>query len=240
MNARETSLGRRLFRCRPWPSRGGTGRALFAFMLGMVFGTIFPRLWLGPLIQKDLAVHEEGHELGDCGRTGSETRQRPEKNREEYQPSWHYSLDGDPQSRRGVKMAGSSSGRVFRQVERLFNLGAVGTMTDAQLLDWFVSGRGEPSEAAFEELVNRHGPMVFRVCRSVLRDTHDAEDAFQATFLVLAHRARSIRRRGSIASWLFGVAHRVASRQERCCPSSRSRNSNRKQEGGKLCLGGGK
>jgi RNA polymerase sigma factor (sigma-70 family) len=109
-------------------------------------------------------------------------------------------------------MAGSSSGRVFRQVDRLFNLGAVGTMTDAQLLEWFVSGRGEPAEAAFEELVNRHGPMVFRICRSVLRDTHDAEDAFQATFLVLAHRARSIRRRASIASWLFGVAHRVASR----------------------------
>ena len=109
-------------------------------------------------------------------------------------------------------MAGSSSDRALRQVQRLFNLGAVGSMTDAQLLEWFVSGRDDPAEAAFEELVNRHGPMVFRVCRSVLRDAHDAEDAFQATFLVLAQRAKSIRRHGSIASWLYGVAHRVASR----------------------------
>ena len=109
-------------------------------------------------------------------------------------------------------MASSSSDRALRDVQRLFNLGAVGSMTDAQLLDWVVSQRDDPAEAAFEELVHRHGPMVFRVCRSVLRDAHDAEDAFQATFLVLARRARSIRRHGSIASWLFGVAHRVASR----------------------------
>ncbi|MFI5456191.1 MAG: sigma-70 family RNA polymerase sigma factor [Isosphaerales bacterium] len=109
-------------------------------------------------------------------------------------------------------MAGRSSDNMLRQVHRLFNLGVVGTMTDAQLLDWFVSRRDEAAEAAFEELMIRHGPMVFRVCRSVLHDTHDAEDAFQAAFLVLAHRARSIRRHGSVASWLFGVAHRVASR----------------------------
>lgn len=94
-------------------------------------------------------------------------------------------------------------------------------MTDAQLLDWFVSRRDDAAEAAFEELMIRHGPMVFRVCRSVLRDTHDAEDAFQAAFLVLAHRARAIRRQGSVASWLFGVAHRVASRQEPGRSSSR-------------------
>ncbi len=118
-------------------------------------------------------------------------------------------------------MAGSSSGSVDRQVHRLFNLGVVGTMTDAQLLDWFVSRRDDAAEAAFEELMIRHGPMVFRVCRSVLRDTHDAEDAFQAAFLVLAHRARAIRRQGSVASWLFGVAHRVASRQEPGRSSSR-------------------
>jgi len=85
-------------------------------------------------------------------------------------------------------------------------------MTDTQLLDWFISRRDEGAEAAFEELMIRHGPMVFRVCRSVLRDEHDAEDAFQAAFLVLAHRAQAIRRHGSVASWLFGVAHRVASR----------------------------
>ena len=109
-------------------------------------------------------------------------------------------------------MVGRSSNGLLQQVHRIVNLGAVGTLTDAQLLDWFVSHRDEAAEAAFEELMIRHGPMVFRVCRSVLRDRHDAEDAFQAAFLVLAHRAGAIRRRGSVASWLFGVAHRVSAR----------------------------
>jgi RNA polymerase sigma factor (sigma-70 family) len=100
-------------------------------------------------------------------------------------------------------------------LHRLFNLGAAGMMSDAQLLDRFLSRRDEAAEAAFEELVSRHGPMVLRVCRAVLRDAHDAEDAFQAVFLVLASRAGSIRQSGSIASWLFGVAHRVAWRARR-------------------------
>ena len=112
-------------------------------------------------------------------------------------------------------MAGNRSDLVFRQVHRLFNLGAVGTIPDAQLLDQFVARRDEAAEAAFEELVIRHGPMVLRVCRSILHDAHDAEDAFQAVFLVLANRARSIRRSGSVASWLFGVAQRVANRGKR-------------------------
>ena len=109
-------------------------------------------------------------------------------------------------------MAGNSSDRVFRQVHRVLNFGAVGTMPDAQLLEWFVTEPAESAEAAFEELMNRHGPMVFGVCRRVLQDPHDAEDAYQAVFLVLAKRAGSIRRKHSAASWLFGVAHRVAVR----------------------------
>jgi RNA polymerase sigma factor (sigma-70 family) len=112
-------------------------------------------------------------------------------------------------------MAVNPSERVQRQVHRLFNFGTFGTMPDTQLLDRFVSRRDEAAEAAFEELVIRHGPMVLRVCRSVLHDAHDAEDAFQAVFLVLANRARSIRASGSVASWLFGVAQRVASRGKR-------------------------
>jgi RNA polymerase sigma factor (sigma-70 family) len=119
-------------------------------------------------------------------------------------------------------MAGSPSDRVLRQVHRLFNFGAVGTMSDAELLDRFVSRRDEAAEAAFEELVSRHGPMVFRVCRSVLCDAHDAEDASQAVFLVLANRARSIRRHESVASWLFGVAHRVAIRSKRSAARRRA------------------
>ena len=108
-------------------------------------------------------------------------------------------------------MTGDSGGG-SRQLQRLFNLGAVGTMTDAQLLEWFISRRDEVAEAAFEELVIRHGPMVLDVCRRVLHDVHDAEDGFQATFLVLADRARSIVRRGSVGSWLFGVAYRISAR----------------------------
>jgi len=100
-------------------------------------------------------------------------------------------------------------------MHQLFDFGAVGSVSDAQLLDRFVSRRGEVAEAAFEALVIRHGPMVLRVCRSVLHNAHDAEDAFQAVFLVLANRAGSIRRRGSVASWLFGVALRVATRVKR-------------------------
>ncbi len=121
-------------------------------------------------------------------------------------------------------MAGSPSDRVLRQVHRLFKFGAVGTMSDAELLDRFVSRRDEAAEAAFEELVIRHGPMVLRVCGSLLRDAHDAEDAFQAVFLVLANRAGSIRRNGSVASWLFGVAHRVVTRARRSATRRRALN----------------
>jgi RNA polymerase sigma factor (sigma-70 family) len=109
-------------------------------------------------------------------------------------------------------MIGNTAKGVLKRVQRLFDLGAIGTLSDAQLLEWFVSGQDEAAEAAFEELVERHGPMVLDVCRRVLHDVHDAEDAFQATFLVLANRARSIVRRGSVGSWLFGVAQRVAAR----------------------------
>jgi RNA polymerase sigma factor (sigma-70 family) len=80
---------------------------------------------------------------------------------------------------------------------------------DAQLLQRFVSRR---DEAAFELLIGRHGPMVLGVCRRVLGDAHDAEDAFQATLLVLARKAGSIGRRGSVGSWLYQVAYRVALR----------------------------
>ena len=79
-------------------------------------------------------------------------------------------------------------------------------MTDGELLERFVTAR---DEAAFEGLVRRHGPMVLGLCRRALRDDHEADDAFQATFLVLVRNARTIRKRDSLASWLYGVALRV-------------------------------
>jgi hypothetical protein len=95
---------------------------------------------------------------------------------------------------------GRESGGLFRQVHRLFRLGTMVGLTDGQLLDQLVTERGEESEAAFEELMHRHGPMVLRVCRGMLGDRPSADDAFQATFLVLAERAHSIRRRESLST----------------------------------------
>src|SRR5688500_12890746 len=94
---------------------------------------------------------------------------------------------------------------VFRHLSRL--TGGVRGLTDADLLAGFLQRR---DEAAFEALVRRHGPLVLGVCRRLLADGHAAEDAFQATFLVLARKAASIRKRGSVASWLYGVAYRLA------------------------------
>jgi RNA polymerase sigma factor (sigma-70 family) len=110
-------------------------------------------------------------------------------------------------------MAAKSSEAVLtRGVQALFASGVVGHLTDGQLLERFVTGEGAAAEAAFTVLVERHGPVVLTVCRQALDNPHDAQDAFQATFLVLLRRAGSIRKRDSIASWLFGVALRLARR----------------------------
>ncbi len=106
-------------------------------------------------------------------------------------------------------MASGPSAAVANQLRALFQGGTVAGLTDGQLLDHFVRRR---DEAAFAALVERHGPMVLRVCRHRLGDAHDAEDAFQATFLVLARKAGSIRRTEAVAGWLFGVAGRVSAK----------------------------
>jgi RNA polymerase sigma factor (sigma-70 family) len=83
-------------------------------------------------------------------------------------------------------------------------------LTDGQLLERFATARGETAELAFAVLVERHGPMVLRVCRSVLLDSHDAQDAFQATFLVLVKKARALWVRDSLGPWLHEVSYRTA------------------------------
>jgi len=84
--------------------------------------------------------------------------------------------------------------------------------SDEQLIDAFLAGKKEDSETAFETLVKRHGPMVLGVCRQVLGRDQDAEDAFQATFLVLALKAGTIHNREILGCWLRAVAHRTAIR----------------------------
>jgi RNA polymerase sigma factor (sigma-70 family) len=94
----------------------------------------------------------------------------------------------------------------------LFGMGTLTGLTDGQLLERFATHGDEAGESAFAALMDRHGPMVLRVCGGLLRDPNDAEDAFQATFLVLARKARSLRVRDTLGPWLYGVAHRVATR----------------------------
>ncbi len=107
-------------------------------------------------------------------------------------------------------MQGESSRDVLRHLRTLYRCGVVGSLSDEQLLDRFAAHRDETAEEAFAELVQRHGPMVLGACRRILGDAHDAEDAFQATFLVLARKAGSVLRREKVANWLYGVAVRTA------------------------------
>jgi RNA polymerase sigma factor (sigma-70 family) len=100
---------------------------------------------------------------------------------------------------------------ILRQIDLAFNVGTVVGLTDAELVERFVARPGPVAEAAFAALVRRHGPMVHRVCRSIVRDHHDAQDAAQATFLILARKAGSLRVGTSLGPWLHGVACRVAS-----------------------------
>src|SRR5437016_2613116 len=103
-------------------------------------------------------------------------------------------------------MTASSDG-LLRHIRRLVSGPGPGSATDAALLERFVECR---DEEAFAALVRRHAGMVFGVCRRLLGNTADAEDAFQATFLVLARKAASVRFRDALAAYLHGVARRLA------------------------------
>ena len=107
-------------------------------------------------------------------------------------------------------MASVQSAAVLESPPGLPRADALPGMNDGQLLARFSAGRDELAEIAFAVLVRRHGPLVLRVCRQILGDPHIAEDAFQATFLILARRAGSIRRPELLGNWLHGVALRTA------------------------------
>jgi RNA polymerase sigma factor (sigma-70 family) len=109
-------------------------------------------------------------------------------------------------------MATRLTAAVAQDLDDLFAWGTMVGLPDDELVARFVSGRGQ-SEAAFRALIHRHGPMVLGVCRRVLDNEHAAEDAFQATFLVLVKKARKIRNYGLLTNWLYGVALRVSKRE---------------------------
>ncbi|WP_165219203.1 RNA polymerase sigma factor [Aquisphaera insulae] len=108
----------------------------------------------------------------------------------------------------GIDCRGDSG--ITTQVRLLFGVGPLSGLSDEELLDRFLARTGEGSELAFAALLERHASMVLAVCRRVLEDACDVEDAFQATFVILVRRARTIRNHGSLASWLHGVAYRLS------------------------------
>src|SRR5215831_3690380 len=106
-------------------------------------------------------------------------------------------------------MVGAQLHTVLGRLRRVVAPRGDGALTEAELLRRVVAGR---DEAAFEVLVWRHAPLVWGVCRRLLRHEQDAEDAFQAAFLVLAKKAHTLGRAESLGAWLYRVAYRVALR----------------------------
>src|SRR5712692_3679149 len=102
-------------------------------------------------------------------------------------------------------MSNAQAGIALQHIRELAARHHLAQAPDGQLLERFAAQR---EEEAFAALVQRHGAMVLAVCRRVLGDAHAAEDAFQATFLVLARKAASVRNKESLGSWLYGVAYR--------------------------------
>ncbi len=94
-------------------------------------------------------------------------------------------------------------------LKTLFSAGTLTGLGEGELLERFLAHR---DEAAFEEILVRHAPMVLGICRRWLEDPHDVDDAFQAVFLILVRNAATVRLRSSLSSWLYGVSFRVAQR----------------------------
>src|SRR6516162_11154009 len=104
-------------------------------------------------------------------------------------------------------MSNGQLDNVLRHIQRAVAARQTGELPDRELLGRYVAGH---DETAFTAIVERHGGLVLGVCRRILRNEHDAEDACQATFLVLTRKAGTIRKREALASWLYGVASRIA------------------------------
>src|SRR5262245_59996401 len=117
-----------------------------------------------------------------------------------------------------ITMATRGLGTVLQHLRGSLTCPESATRPDGELLERFISQR---DEGASTVLLRRHGPMVLGVCRRVLRNEADAEDAFQATFLVFVRKASSIRPRGMVGNWLYGVAHNTA-RKARAMSTKRS------------------
>jgi RNA polymerase sigma factor (sigma-70 family) len=117
-------------------------------------------------------------------------------------------------------MAKESVNPILQQLRKMVARKAVKDKTDLELMQQFTAKR---DESAFTALVERHGPLVWGVCHRVLRDRHDSEDAFQATFLVLARQADSVSKKETISCWLYGVAYRTALSQKRAAQRRRRR-----------------
>ena len=126
-------------------------------------------------------------------------------------------------------MAHMASPAVVQQIESLFDGESVAGLTDRQLLERFTTSGDATGEAAFAALVRRHGPMVLGICHQLLGDRHHAEDVFQAVFLVLARKARSIRDPELLGNWLYGVSLRTARKAKVRLLSRRKR-----EEGGSM------
>ena len=124
-------------------------------------------------------------------------------------------------------MANGCASAAFRQMARVFQEGTLAGLSDGEILERFVHHR---DETAFELLLRRHGPMVRNVCRQTVFDPHEAEDAFQATFLALVCKARSLRVEGSLGPWLYRVASRISARAR----ANHRRRSEREHSGDRL------
>ncbi len=121
--------------------------------------------------------------------------------------------------------AGRRNGAMLRQLRTLYSVGAIGDLTDGQLLEHFAMSSGEVAELAFAALVERHQAMVWFACLAIVRNEHQAEDPFQATFLVLVHKSRSLWVRDSLGPWL----HQVACRSASCLKRATIRRHNRER-----------